>query len=109
MTEDQEKFLRQRLAAGLPTPELTDAPLPFDDLEEVWKGFQYLSPRRPFIGMVGVPGPIPLTEVRAYMEVFGPSTELARLEFIQLIAEIDEEYIVMAVKKNKNPKGKKNA
>lgn len=69
----------------------------YPDLVPVWEAFVLLSPSR---NMGWGAGAIPLTEVRAYCEMFEIEPE-EREDLLYLLRALDEEYL-----KSTNEKGK---
>jgi len=71
---------------------LRDRPDPFEDLEPVARAFGQLSAGRQVqAGPAGaVPGPIPLTEIRAWCDLF-PVDDIEA--FLRLIRAMDDVYL----------------
>jgi len=76
---------------------LENRPELYPDLVPVWEAFVLLSPSR---NMGWGAGAIPLTEVRAYCEMFEIEPE-EREDLLYLLRALDEEYL-----KSTNEKGK---
>lgn len=92
------ELLQKRLAEGKPAPALDHRPDLFPDLQPVWEGFTLLSPSRN-VGMSV--GAIPLTEIKAYCEMYDIEGE-EREEFLLLIRSLDDEYLRWVNEKNKS-------
>lgn len=90
-------MLEKRRAEGKPTPALDRRPELFSDLEPVWEAFTVLSPSRN-VGFSA--GAIPLSEIKAYCEMFGVEGG-ARQELLYLVRVLDDEYLKITNEKNK--------
>ena len=82
---------------GKPTPALENRPELYPDLVPVWEAFVLLSPSRN-VGWGA--GAIPLSEVRAYCEMFEIPPE-DREELLYLLRALDEEYLKLTGEKSK--------
>lgn len=79
---------------------LQKRPVLFEDLIPVWNAFQSLSRHRPIFDM-GLPGLIPLSELKVYMDMNGIEDGDHRAEFVELIGAMDDVYIEHGLKKRK--------
>ena len=84
--------------SGVEPPALQNRPLLFEDLSPTWNAFQVLSRYR-HVSDWGSVGPIPFSEMKAYMDLshigHGDNAE----EFIRLIGAMDDVYIAHMMKK----------
>jgi len=87
---------------GIQAPKM-EVPYLSPGFDAAWQAWRFLSPFRNQtpVGMGGaLPGPIPLGEIIAYMDLRGVP-ERFRLELADQIRTIDQEYVSwMARKKN---------
>jgi hypothetical protein len=93
---DKEKFLRGLEERGEAVPALQNKPELDEFLIPYWKAFQVLSSSRQ-IGM-GI-GAIPLTEIEAYMRIYGIEDQEEREDMVYLIGEMDRVFIEYCNKK----------
>ena len=90
-------MLREIEAKSGQTPKaLEDAPVLSSITQEVVTAFGMLSSKRA-IGMA--PNPILLSEIEAYVRLFGPPSLPLNL-FIQLISEMDSKYLELNAPKS---------
>lgn len=75
----------------------------FPGLHHVWEGFQTLNNVRQY-SYGGMPQPLQLTEVEAYVRLF-PVHNVRK--FVELIYVLDREYIVIMAKKTKEQNEKR--
>jgi hypothetical protein len=69
-------------------PELTSLAIPY------WDAFNTLNPKRPLaVGMVVVPLGIPLTEIKAYLDLLEINDLDDRARYVRLIDQLDAEYL----------------
>lgn len=87
-----------------PPSFIEEAPELLPGLEIYFEAFGELSTCRPFIGMDGVPGPIPWDKMRDWGRQTGFEAE--ELEyFLRMLRALDDEYLIWAIKRrNKNDK-----
>ncbi|MBI4774211.1 MAG: hypothetical protein HY788_08530 [Deltaproteobacteria bacterium] len=91
--EDMERF-------GI-RPARMEAPYLAPGFDAAWQAWRFLNPFRSHtaVGMSGImPGPIPLGEIIAYMDLRGVPKEY-RLELADQIGIIDQEYVSWAASK----------
>ncbi len=85
------KSLLKMQAGGLTIPSLENRPFLTQWVSEYWAGFQVLGGSR-IVHQGGI-GPIPLTEIVAYIDVIYLSDVDERLKFIRMIQSLDSVYV----------------
>lgn len=81
------------------TPQaLRDAPSLDDDQVPFWNAYQRLSSSRQF-SQGGGGGYIPLTEVAAFISIFGPEGCVDAEEFVRFVRSLDSVYCEISSKK----------
>lgn len=94
--------LEKRLRSGREVPELQDEPYLPQGLVGLWNAYVTLDRSRPFHESAMLP--IPISEMKAYMEVFGITSEEDRETFIRVMQMVDSH----AVKKANDEAKKKS-
>lgn len=86
--------------------ELISRPVLFEGLTDVWRAFWALNGRRLY--SEGIPGSIPLSELKVYLELFGADFKFfdmgdtkEREEFFLLFAALDDEFMGIQLQKLK--------
>ena len=97
--------MEQAYKRGLPLPEfIRNAPVLLPGLDIYYEAFQELSTCRPYIGLEGVPGPIPWTAVDRYGVSKGFDGE-AQDYLEKLVRALDDEFLTYTREKQGGKSG----
>lgn len=89
---------------GMAPPEfIANAPVLLPGLELYYDAFQELSTCRPYIGLEGLPGPIPWTAIDRYGLAHGFEEEGLKY-LVRMIRALDDEFLVYMRKANSGGK-----
>jgi|GEM_PF-5771386 hypothetical protein len=102
-------FFEAWASRGREKKEWRERPLLYPDLKPIWEAFEWLSMKRNFEPMSGIPLPISDFEIMTYLDLFGYTDPEERQEVAELVTAMDLAYRAhVAEEKEEKEKAGKN-